>query len=63
MTVYFINHLNKTGINNKSPTTALNKVILIRIPIVTLGGCMEVSITKKPKNKMILVRQIALPVS
>lgn len=53
----------RIGINKRSLNRALNNVTLIKHPIVTLGGCIEKSITKKPKNKIILVKQIALPVS
>ena len=60
---YRINHRIKTGIINKSLNKAVNKVTLIIIPTVTLGGLIENSMIKKPKNKIIEVKQIALPVS
>ena len=56
-------HLINTGIKVRSAIRALNKVRLISKPTTTLGGCIENSITKKPKNNISVVRQIAFPVS
>lgn len=50
-----------TGMKNKSPNKALNKVTLIKIPTVILGGCTENSKTIKPKNRMTVVKQMAFP--
>jgi len=55
--------LNSIGRMKKSANRALIKVIEIKIPITLLGGWMEKSKTKNPKNSMIVVNVIALPVS
>ena len=50
-----------TGMKNKSPNKALNKVTLIKMPTVILGGWTENSKTMKPKIKITVVKQIAFP--
>ena len=47
----------------RSETKALTKVTAIKVPMVTLGGWTEKSMIRKPKNKIMLVKQIAFPVS
>ena len=43
--------------------SADNKVELINSPIVIAGGLLDKNKLRKPKNKIMVVRHIALPVS